>query len=266
MKKCILIAVCFCLVSLCFAASRDRSIITYNLEYFSNGAQKELEFYITDSSAVVNNFDKSVLNAKKTFASDKKLHEDLSSDFNYRFRIDFYYDINTKKSYYVKNGFNVYDCKNKVSLELDNLIKDVYGNFSTYAVEHFYKEGTLRPDKLSGTKRVCFYLDSRPFAMESTGEICDRGNIAFFDCDLRTAPKIVNLVKNSRRIPNGFAIKEALIEGSYIMVIYHGDKVDKTFRIVNSKNAYDDSDNLRKVAVADELLIMSVEFMITSWL
>ena len=50
------------------------------------------------------------------------------------------------------------------------------------------------------------------------------------------------------------------------MVIYHGDKVDKTFRIVNSKNAYDDSDNLRKVAVADELLIMSVEFMITSWL
>ena len=50
MRKCILIAVCFCLAALCFSVSRDRSIITYNLEYFSNGAQKELEFYITDSS------------------------------------------------------------------------------------------------------------------------------------------------------------------------------------------------------------------------
>ena len=67
---------------------------------------------------------------------------------------------------------------------------------------------------VSGTKRVCFYLDSRPFAMESNGELCDRGNIPFFDCDLRTAPKIVNQIKNSRRIPNGFAIKEALIEPS----------------------------------------------------
>ena len=266
MKKCILIAVCFGLASLCFSVSRDRSIITYNLEYFSNGAQKELEFYITDSSVVVNNFDKTVLNAKKTFASDKKLHEDLSSDFNYRFRIDFYYDINTKKSYYVRNGFDVFDCKNKVSLELDNLIRDVYGNFSTYAVEHFYKEGTLMPDKLSDTKRVCFYLDSRPFAMESNGELCDRGNIPFFDCDLRTAPKIVNQIKNSRRIPNGFGIKEALIEGSYIMQIYHGDKVDKTFRIVNSKNAFDDSDNLHKVSVSDDLLTMCVEFMIANWL
>ena len=50
------------------------------------------------------------------------------------------------------------------------------------------------------------------------------------------------------------------------MVIYHGDKVDKTIRIVNSKNAYDDSDNLRKVAVADDLLVLSVEFMIANWL
>jgi len=266
MKKISFAFICLCFSALCFAVSRDGSIITYNLEYFANGAPKEIEFYITDSSVEVNAFDKAVLNAKKTFLTDDKLKATLSDDFNYRFRIDFYYESSIKKSYYIKRGFNVYDCKNKVSLELDSLIKNVYGMFSTYAVEHLYKQDRLKQDKISGTKRVCFYLDSRPFAFESSGEICDRGDILFLDCDLRDAPKEVKQIRNSRRIPNGFYVKEALIEGSYIMMIYHGDKIEKTYRIVNSKNAFDDSDNLRKVNVADSLLVMAVEFMILNWL
>ena len=50
------------------------------------------------------------------------------------------------------------------------------------------------------------------------------------------------------------------------MEIYAGDKIEKTYKIVNSKNVFDDSGNLRKAAVADELLVMAVEFMIASWL
>lgn len=266
MKKWIFSLICLSITAICSALSMKASIITYNLEYYSDNIQKEIEFYITDSSVEVDAFDKAVLNAKKTFASDKKLYENLSGDFNYRFRIDFYYENFGKKSYYIKSGFKVYDCKNKVSLELDSLIKNVYGRFSNYAVEHLYKEDKLKQDKSSGTKRVSFFLDSRPFAFESSGEICDRGDILFLDCDLREAPKEVKQIRNSRRIPNGFYVKEALIEGSYIMVIYHGDKVEKTYRIVNSKNAFDDSDNLRKVNAADSLLIMAVEFMILNWL
>lgn len=265
MKKFAFALVCLCVSAFCFAAARDGSIITYNLEYFANGAPKEIEFYITDSSVEINRFDKLVLNAKKAFGSSK-LHEDLSDDFSYRFRIDFYYGNGGKKSYYLKNGFDVYDCKNKVFLELESLTKGIYANFSTYAVEHFYKSDALKKNKLSGTKRACFYLDSRPFALEDDGEICDRGNILFFDCELKNAPKIVNQIRNATRIPNGFAIKEALLEGSYIMQIYSGDKIEKSYEIVNSKNVYDDSGNLRKAAVADELLVMAVEFMIASWL
>lgn len=265
MKKLAYGLIFLCVSTFCFAASKDGSIITYNLEYFANGAPEEIEFYITDSSVEVNSFDKQVLNAKKAFGSGK-LHEDLSADFSYRFRIDFYNGKGSKKSYYLKYGFDVYDCKNKVFLELEELTRHIYGMFATYAVEHFYKEDTLKKNRLSGSKRVCFYLDSRPFAIEDDGEICDRGNILFFDCELKNAPKVVNQIKNATRIPNGFAIKEALLEGSYIMQIYSGDKTEKAFEIVNSKNVYDDSGNLRKAAVADELLVMAVEFMITNWL
>ncbi len=265
MKKFAFALVCLCVSALCFAASKDGSIITYNLEYFANGEPKEVEFHITDSSVEVNSFDKQVLNAKKAFGSGC-LHEDLSDDFSYRFRIDFYYGNGGKKSYYLKHGFDVYDCKNKVFLELEEFTKNIYGMFATYAVEHFYKEDVLKKNKLAGSKRVCFYLDSRPFAIEDDGEICDRGNILFFDCELKNAPKVVNQIKNATRIPNGFAIKEALLEGSYIMQIYNGDKIEKTFEIVNSKNVYDVSGNLRKAAVADELLVMAVEFMIANWL
>ena len=265
MKKIVYGLLFLCVSALCFAAAKDGSILTYNLEYFADGTASEIEFYVTDSSVEISRFDKQVLNAKKGFDSDNKLKGDLSDDFSYRFRIDFYYGKGGKKSYYLKNGFDVYDCKNKVFLELDELKKNIYGTFSSYAVEHFYRENALKKNKL-GTKRVCFYLDSRPFALESTGEICDRGDILFFDCDLRNAPKIVKEVRNSTRIPNGFAIKEALLEGCYIMEIYAGDKIEKTYKIVNSKNVFDDSGNLRKAAIADELLVMAVEFMIASWL
>lgn len=271
MKKLILIFAALLMSSFVFAEtkyrslSKDRAIISYTLEYFSKGKCNELEFYITDSSVETETFEKKVLDAQKSTAGKIRLKEALAEDFKYRFRIDLYGSKAPKKTYYVKNGFAVYDCKNKVLLELEDVVKRVYAEFCTYAVENLYKEDVLCTNK-SGSRRVCFYLDSRPFIEESSGLCCDRGNILFFDCNLGNAPKVVKQVRNAQKIPNGFAVKEILLEGEYIMAIYKGDKVEKTYKIVNSKNAYDDSENLRKVSVTDDLLVMAVEFMISSWI